>query len=79
MPRKLAADPNQTQSFFYKPVVSPPADYAKWDAMIAALAQHLIARYGLDEVAQWKFEVWNEPNLHAFFRGTRQPRDHGSG
>ena len=63
MPRKMAADPNLTQPFFYRPVVSPPQDYAKWDAMIRALAQHLIGRYGLDEVAHWSFEVWNEPNL----------------
>ncbi len=63
MPRKMAADPNQTQAFFYKPVVSPPKDYALWDAMITAFAEHLIARYGIDEVATWDFEVWNEPNL----------------
>ncbi len=63
MPKKMAADPNQTQSFFYKPVVSPPADYAVWDAMITAFAQHLIDRYGIEEVATWDFEVWNEPNL----------------
>jgi xylan 1,4-beta-xylosidase len=63
MPRKMAADPNQTQAFFYKPVVSPPKDYALWDAMITAFAQHLVARYGIDEVAKWDFEVWNEPNL----------------
>jgi xylan 1,4-beta-xylosidase len=63
MPRKMAADPNMTQAFFYKPVVSPPKDYAQWDAMITAFAQHLIARYGIEEVATWDFEVWNEPNL----------------
>ncbi len=63
MPRKMAADPSQTQSFFYQPVVSPPKDYKLWDDMMRALATHLVARYGLDEVAQWKFEVWNEPNL----------------
>jgi len=63
MPRKMAADPNMTQAFFYKPVVSPPKDYAQWDAMITAFAEHLIARYGIDEVATWDFEVWNEPNL----------------
>ena len=73
MPRKMAADPNITQPFFYKPVVSPPKDYAAWDAMIAAFAQHLVNRYGLDEVATWKFEVWNEPNLD-FWGGTpKQP------
>ena len=63
MPRKMAADPNLTQSFFYRPVVSPPKDYALWDGMITAFAQHLIARYGIAEVATWDFEVWNEPNL----------------
>jgi len=26
-------------------------------------AQHLIDRYGIDEVSQWYFEVWNEPNI----------------
>ncbi len=62
-PRKMAADPNLTQPFWYKPVVSPPKDYAVWDAMIRALAAHVVARYGIDEVATWKFEVWNEPNL----------------
>ena len=63
MPRKLAADPTITQPFFYHPVVSPPKDYAKWDSMIAAFAQHIVDRYGMDEVAHWNFEVWNEPNL----------------
>jgi xylan 1,4-beta-xylosidase len=63
MPKKLSSDPTKSFSFFGNPNVSPPADYAKWDAMIRAFAQHLIERYGIDEVATWKFEVWNEPNL----------------
>jgi xylan 1,4-beta-xylosidase len=63
MPKKLAADPSQIQAFWYRPVVSPPKSYEEWDAMIRAFAQHLVDRYGIDEVAQWKFEVWNEPNL----------------
>jgi xylan 1,4-beta-xylosidase len=49
--------------FWYHPIVSPPADYAKWNALIRAFAQHLIDRYGIDEVAGWYFEVWNEPNI----------------
>ncbi len=63
MPRKLAADPAALHPFWYKPNVSPPKDYKVWDQMIAAFAAHLVARYGIDEVAAWKFEVWNEPNL----------------
>ena len=69
MPKKMAANPALTQSFFYHPIVSPPKDYTAWDAMIHAFAAHLVARYGIDEVATWKFEVWNEPNLD-FWQGS---------
>lgn len=63
MPRKLASDPIASHPFWYKPSVTPPKDYKKWDALMGALAQHLVGRYGIDEVAQWYFEVWNEPNI----------------
>jgi xylan 1,4-beta-xylosidase len=43
--------------------VSPPKDWARWRDLISHFAQHLIDRYGIDEVSQWYFEVWNEPNL----------------
>jgi xylan 1,4-beta-xylosidase len=62
MPNKLAARPI-LHSFWYKPNISPPKDWSHWDGLIAAFTQHLIDRYGIDEVAQWYFEVWNEPNL----------------
>jgi len=62
MPAKLAAHKTY-HSFWYRPIVSPPADYARWDALMTALARHLIERYGIDEVSRWYFEVWNEPNL----------------
>ena len=63
MPKKMAANPDAIHPFWYHPNVSPPKDYAEWDKMISALARHLVGRYGLDQVAKWKFEVWNEPNL----------------
>jgi len=62
MPQKLAAQ-NALHSFWYKPNVSPPRDWRKWDDLIAVFIRHLIDRYGIDEIAQWYFEVWNEPNL----------------
>jgi xylan 1,4-beta-xylosidase len=68
MPRKLASR-EAVHSFKYHPIVAPPRDYARWDALIAAFAAHLIDRYGAEEVAQWYFEVWNEPNLD-FWAGT---------
>jgi xylan 1,4-beta-xylosidase len=62
MPKALAAKV-EYQGFWYKPIPSPPASYAKWDALMTAFAKHLVERYGIDEVASWYFEVWNEPNL----------------
>ncbi|MGB3461359.1 MAG: glycosyl hydrolase family 39 [Rhodanobacter lindaniclasticus] len=63
MPPELTSDSNELQEFWYHPNRAPPKNYAEWDAMITAFARHLVARYGIDEVASWYFEVWNEPNI----------------
>jgi xylan 1,4-beta-xylosidase len=62
MPKKLALR-QDVHAFWYKQIVAPPKDYRKWDDLMRAFAQHLVDRYGIDEVAQWYFEVWNEPNI----------------
>ena len=62
MPKKLAAS-QILHAFWYKQNVAPPKDYAKWDALIREFTKHLVDRYGVDEVSQWYFEVWNEPNI----------------
>ncbi len=62
MPRALAANLTP-HPFWYKPLPSPPNNAAKWSALIQAFTKHLIDRYGENEVAQWYFEVWNEPNI----------------
>ena len=62
MPAKLAAS-EKAHAFWYKPFPSPPKSYDKWDELIYRFTMHLVDRYGIDEVAQWYFEVWNEPNI----------------
>jgi xylan 1,4-beta-xylosidase len=62
MPKNLAAE-NNLHAFWYKPNVSPPKDYGRWGDLVHQLAKHLVDRYGIDEVSQWYFEVWNEPNI----------------
>ncbi|MGB9070658.1 MAG: hypothetical protein WCC21_18995 [Candidatus Acidiferrales bacterium] len=62
MPRKLAAQ-EILQPFWYKPVVAPPKDWNKWGDLVSHFAQHLVDRYGVEEVSHWYFEIWNEPNL----------------
>jgi len=72
MPKKLAVK-EMLHAFWYKPTIAPPKDYAKWDNLITHFAQHVIDRYGIDEVSQWYFEVWNEPNLDFWGGDPRQP------
>jgi xylan 1,4-beta-xylosidase len=63
MPAALTSDPAAVHPFWYHPNVAPPADFAAWDDLVRHFAAHLVVRYGVDEVAAWYFEVWNEPNL----------------
>ena len=72
MPKKLAFNPDALHPFWYKQNVSPPKSLERWDDLMKAFAQHLVTRYGADEVASWYFEVWNEPNID-FWGGI--PRD----
>ena len=70
MPQALASG---TQTCFnYRGNVTPPKDYDQWSDLIRALTGHLLERYGQEEVRQWFFEVWNEPNLRFFFDGTQE-------
>lgn len=69
MPGKLAS---ASGTFgFYHANVTPPTSLPDWAAFIQQFVRHLIARYGAAEVRQWYFEVWNEPNLIPFWRGTQ--------
>lgn len=71
VPSELAIIKNTT--FWWHANGSPPSDYNKWADLVHAVVQHWVDRYGIDEVREWYFEVWNEPNLtDSFFRGTQQ-------
>ena len=69
MPDTLAS--GNTTVFSYRGNVTPPRDYDRWATLIQKIAGHWVDRYGLEEVRQWFFEVWNEPNLKAFWTGTQ--------
>ncbi len=61
MPRKLASK-EITHPFWYKQVTAPPKNWGHWEDLVYQFTKHLFERYGADEVAQWYFEIWNEPN-----------------
>ncbi len=72
MPNAMASG-SQT-IFWYRGNVTPPKDYAKWEAFVAAFVRHVTERYGPDEVRTWYFEVWNEPNLDGFWMGNPEKK-----
>lgn len=74
MPELLAS--GKKTCFHYNGNVTMPADDEKWKELIRLFAQHLLERYGKEEVSQWFFEVWNEPNLNFFFDGTQEDYFH---
>lgn len=66
MPEALASG---TQTVFvWKGNVTPPKEHREWAELVQATLRHLMERYGTDEVVQWPIEVWNEPNLNAFWQ-----------
>ena len=82
MPEALAADlPDRHEPYqvhYPANTVSgksqnPPRDYAKWGELARVVTAHLVERYGRANVAQWTFEVWNEPDID-YWHGT--PEDY---
>ncbi len=71
-PTGIAAENSKTQ-FWWKANITPDeSKFDEWHDLVKAFTQHCVARYGIDEVLTWYFEVWNEPNLHyGFFDGTK--------
>jgi xylan 1,4-beta-xylosidase len=48
----------------------PPKDYSRWYDLVEALVRHCLDRYGLAEIRTWYWELWNEPDLDYYWKGT---------
>jgi xylan 1,4-beta-xylosidase len=57
--------------FHYRGNVTPPKDYDAWEDLIQKIVRHWVDRFGINNVREWFFEIWNEPNLSAFWQGTQ--------
>ena len=69
MPEKLKT--GEQTVFYWKGNVTPPVSYEKWSELVINTLNHLIERYGREEVVTWPVEVWNEPNI-PFWAGTME-------
>lgn len=57
--------------FWWQAHVTPPEDWSGWCGLIDRIIRHWLDRYGSEEVRNWYFEIWNEPNLYGFWDGTK--------
>lgn len=48
----------------------PPKDLGKWTQLVHDFVRHVVERYGEEHVRQWRFELWNEPNIDHYWRGS---------
>jgi xylan 1,4-beta-xylosidase len=77
MPKDLASEvPGITEYQLHYPkptmggsVNNPPKDYKMWGELVRKYTEHLVERYGREQVSTWYFEVWNEPDI-MYWHGT---------
>lgn len=62
MPRALASN-QQHFAYYIGATISLPYDVNKWNYMIRGLMNHLMDRYGDEEVTTWPIYLWNTPDL----------------
>lgn len=60
MPTALASNGNSRDSY------KNATDYKNF---IQAIAQHCVDKYGMADVSQWYWEIWNEPDYPGFWNG----------
>jgi len=68
MPTALASNDKSLTAYCFRS--APPNDWGRWHRMIHEMTLALEAAFGLEEMRQWYFEVWNEPDI-GFWSGTQ--------
>lgn len=69
MPKALAS--GKRIGLRYRNNITMPKFMERWCDLIEKFVRFLFERYGKEEVRSWYFEVWNEPDLGIFFKGSK--------
>lgn len=46
---------------------SAPKDYALWEEICYVYTRHIVERYGIETVSNWRLQCFNEPDIPQFF------------
>ncbi len=69
MPGVLANGPESICHYQFRS--APPVNWTRWSELITAFLLALRERFGAEELRQWYFEVWNEPDI-PFWSGSKK-------
>lgn len=75
MPPCISSDPDELATVCknntrYKGkfiITSPPKDWALWEEVCFKYTEHIVERYGIEEVSKWYLQCFNEPDIPWFF------------
>lgn len=70
MPSALAS--GKKTGIRYNNNITMPKSLEQWADFIQKFIRFLLEQYGAKEVESWYFEVWNEPDLPIFFKGSKK-------
>ncbi len=66
MPELLAKD-KHTVFQYRKSIISMPKQITKWCYLVEQFILHCMERYGMEQIEEWFFEFWNEPDMMNMF------------
>ena len=46
---------------------APPKDFAVWEEICYVYTKHIVERYGIERVKNWRMQCFNEPDIAQFF------------
>lgn len=72
MPKDLAQNPDH---FLFNHLVSEPNNHTLWCSLVRNFMEHVIFRYGFNEILTWRFSVWHQPNTPTRLFGFSNPAD----
>jgi xylan 1,4-beta-xylosidase len=81
MPEALSVTPESDGSYtnpikekvnHYTGWAYPPKSYEKYGELVYQWVKHCVERYGKAEVESWYWELWNEPDLAFYWKGTTE-------
>jgi xylan 1,4-beta-xylosidase len=64
--------PDKIKVYHYTGWLYPPKSYEKFAELVYQWVKHCVQRYGKKEVESWYWELWNEPDIIYYWKGTTE-------